>query len=83
MWIIDYGSYTGIEGKIFVIKIKLIHVWYVIRGMKHDNLPRKYSCECYVWMEGGDKSRQAHLLTFDNISGSIMRESGPGSFIEL
>jgi len=49
----------------------------------HDNLPRKYSCECYVWMEGGDKSGQAHLLTFDKISSSRMRELQPGSFIQI
>jgi hypothetical protein len=34
-------------------------------------------------MEGGDKSGQARLLTFDTISGSRMRELGPGSFIEI
>jgi hypothetical protein len=41
--------------------------------------PENIVCECYVWMEGGDKSGQARLLTFDTISGSRMRELGPGS----
>jgi hypothetical protein len=33
--------------------------------------------------EGGDKSRQTRLLTFDKISDRRMRELGPGSLIEI
>ena len=33
----------GGGGGIFVVKIKLIHVWYVIGDVNHDNLPRKCS----------------------------------------
>jgi len=31
----------------------------------------------------GDKSRQAHLLTFDEISGKRMKELGSSSCIEI
>jgi hypothetical protein len=45
--------------------------------------PENIVCESYVWREGGDKSRQTCLLTFDKISDRRMRELGPGSFIEI
>jgi len=54
----------------FRVKIKLIHVWYVIY-------------ESIVWREGGDESGQTHLLTFVEILGRSMRELGLGSFIEI
>jgi len=45
--------------------------------------PENIVCECYVWMEGGDESGQARLLTFGKISGRRMRELGSDSFIEI
>jgi hypothetical protein len=49
----------------------------------HDNLTRNVVCECYVWMERGDESGQARLLTFSTISSRSMRELGSGSFIKI
>jgi hypothetical protein len=39
--------------------------------------------ESIVWREGGDESGQTRLLTFDEISGTRMRELRSDSFIEI
>jgi hypothetical protein len=38
--------------------------------------------ESIVWRGGADESEQTCLLTFGEISGRVMRESGSDSFIE-
>jgi len=45
--------------------------------------PENIVCESYVWREGGDESRQTHLLTFGKILDRKMRELWPGSFIAI
>jgi len=57
-------------GEVFVVKIKLIHAWYVVY-------------ESIMWREGGVESGKTRLLTFSEILGRRMRELGSGSFIEI
>jgi hypothetical protein len=49
----------------------------------HDDLPRK----CSLWMlymnGRGDDSGQAHLLTFNEISGGRMKQLGISSLYKL